>query len=213
MIWNYSGIDIINKDFKKTINFFEKDIYEIGLASKVNNYFVIPNYEDDYYFDSIYLYNVDKNKKIIWELNASISFDSYVMGRFDKSLYIFDKKQKSQYELVPHKEKLRRVSPIILNKGLFEDISLQKLINNEMTFTYDNPLRYELQNGKLYKIVQDYEELVSNNEVKEIIYQDKDEVYYLIGDTLYMYNNIYGEVKLMSNFEWTFNYENLIFVY
>lgn len=213
LIWNYNGIEIINKDIKKTVDFFEKDIYEIKLASKVNNYFVIPNYEADYYFDSIYLYNVDKDRQITWNLNTSISFDSYVMGTFEKSLYIFDKKQKKEYELVPHKEKLRKVSPTILSESNFEDISLQKLINKEMMFTYDTPVEYKLQNGKLYKTIQDYNELISNHEVKEIVYQDKDEVYYLVDDSLYLYNDIYGEIKIMTNFEWTFNYENLIFIY
>ena len=213
IIWYYNGMHIINKDSKKSISLFDKDVYEIDLAAILNNYFIIPNYDDEYYFDLVYLYDIEKDKKITWELNKTISFDSYVMGGLDNSLYLFDKKQKIEYELVPHKKKLRKVTPKVLKNGIFHNISSNKLLNNKEVFSYNYPVCFELKDNKLYKVIDDYKELISKNDVTFLVHQDKNEVYYLVGDSLYMYNDIYGEVKLMSNFEWNFNYENLIFVY
>ncbi len=49
--------------------------------------------------------------------------------------------------------------------------------------------------------------------VKEIVYSTEDTVYYLEGDTLYYYNDSDGEVLVISNFEWNFNYKNMIFIF
>ncbi len=213
LIWNYQGLDIMNKKVTKSINFFENDVYDINLAAKINDYFIIPDYTNDYYFESVHLYNVENNKKSTWNLGKKIYFDSYIMGTYENSLYLFDRKEKKEYELVPHKEKLRNVNPTTLINSNFEKVSLQKLINNKGIFTYDNPIKFKLQDGNLYRVIDEYRELVSTGKIKEIVYYDQNEVYYLIDDSLYMFNDIYGEVKLMTNFEWTFNYKNLIFIY
>ena len=54
---------------------------------------------------------------------------------------------------------------------------------------------------------------ISENKVKDIVYYDNESVYYLVDDILYKYSSEYGEVKIMSDFEWNFNYNNMIFVY
>lgn len=212
LIWNYSGLDIISKSRKETINFFETDVYDTSLAYLLNDFFIIPDYENDYRFNKMYLYNLKRDMLRGWELNDYLYFDSYILGHKNKSLYIFDKKNKKEYELVPHKEKMRVVSPKIIVNGEWENISTQKLIN-EVTFSEKTLIKYEIINNNLYKVLDDYKELISSKNVKYIVASNEKEVYYLVDDSLYLFSMDYGEVKLMSYFEWEFNFENKIFVY
>lgn len=213
LIWNYSGLDIINKNGNESINVFEKDVYDTSLAYLLNDYFIIPDYEGTYRFDKVYLYNLKKSRLSTWKLNNSIYFDSYILGSNDKSLFVFDKKEKKEYELVPHKKKIRTISPKIIENGEWENVSTQTLVNNKLSFSESKVIKYEILDNKLYRIHNNYNELISNQEVKHIVTYNKDEVYYIVNDTLYLYTIDYGEVKLMTFFEWNFNYENKIFVY
>ena len=54
---------------------------------------------------------------------------------------------------------------------------------------------------------------VSNLEVKYITYANNDEVYYISEDKLYKYDFIYGEVEIINDFEFNFNYENMVVIY
>ena len=55
--------------------------------------------------------------------------------------------------------------------------------------------------------------LVTNKDVDKIINENNNTIYYLVDEKLYMYNNIYGEILLISNFEWNFNNTNMIYLY
>ena len=55
-------------------------------------------------------------------------------------------------------------------------------------------------------------EKILNESPKVIVGQKDDTVYYLKEDKLYMNSPFYGEVLLMSYFEWNFNYQNVIFI-
>ena len=213
LIWNYSGLDIINKEENKSVEIFGKDVYDISLAYLLNDYFVIPDYENDYRFHKIYLYNLKKHELSVWKLNNYIYFDSYILGSKNESLFIFDRKDKKEYEIVPHKEKIRTISPKVLSNGEWKKVSSQKLLNNKISFSEKEIIKYEIIDYKLYKIHNNYKELISKQKVKSIISYNQDEVYYLVDDSLFLFTEAYGEVKLMTFFEWNFNYENKIFVY
>ena len=55
--------------------------------------------------------------------------------------------------------------------------------------------------------------LVTNKEVKDIVKQDNEYVYYLVDDKLYVYSDEFGEILLLDYFELTFNYSNLIYIF
>lgn len=213
LIWNYTGLDIINKEGQKTVKFINKDVYDIPLGVLHNNFFVLPDPEFEYHFNKLYIYDIDKDKLIEWKMNDSIYFDSYILGSHDKSIYLFDRKQQKEYELVPHKKKLRTITPRYYDKGKWIKTSENKLTTNQIKFTENAIIKYALEDNKLYKLLKDEKVLLSNQKVKEIIYNNKKEVYYLVDDALYLYSDKTGEVKLISNFEWNFNSNNKIFVY
>jgi len=53
--------------------------------------------------------------------------------------------------------------------------------------------------------------LISRN-VKDVVrIKDKD-IFYIKDDILYHFNNNLGEEKLLSYYEWNFNYENIIYI-
>lgn len=213
LIWNYSGFNFISKDIHAKLNVLKYDVYDISLATRINEYIVIPDYSSNYSFNKMYVFNIVTKQVDEWNLESPVYFDSYILGTHDKSIYIMDKKQEIEFELVPHKKKMRKIEGKIFNKGIWEKRSLKTLASYNEYFQYDESITYELKNQKLYRAINDTKELISLKDIKCIVYSDKDEVYYLVKDELYFYSSSTGEVKIMSNFEWNFNYENLIFVY
>ena len=158
------------------------------------------------------------SKQTAGKLDTEISFDSYIVGTNDKSVFIVDKKNKKEYELVPHKQKMRTVSSsnkgIIYNNGEEETISMDKLINTKYHFEDKNNYIFTLDNKTLYMSIRDsnLKTKITNNKVDQIIKVSKDNVYYLIGTTIYRYNLKYGETKIIQYSELEYNNTNLIFI-
>ena len=220
LIWNYKGFNYLNKDKIEKINIFSKDIYNVSLIARVNNYVIVPDYEQEYSFNRIYVINLDNLKVDTWKIKYDISFDSYILGTNNKSIFLVDKKNKIEYELAPHKKKMRinaqdNRNGIIYKEGELEREPVNSIINTKQVFTYKNDYKYTVEDQKLYLSYLDKKEktLISNEDIKEIVYINEDSVYYLVDDTLYKYNLEYGETKLISFSEWKYNYQNSIIVY
>lgn len=220
LIWNYKGFDLISKDKMDSIKLFNKDIYNIKLAAIVNDYLFIPDYEQNYNFNKAYVIDLKKMTKKEWDLDYEISFNSYILGTNEDSIFLVDQKNKKEYELVPYKRKMRIVGTnnkkgIIYNNGKPTNISLTKLTSKEQTFTNDINYKYTIKNKKLYLSYVDssIKTRISDNAVDKIIFINNDTVYYLVKDTLYFYNLTYGEQQLVTYAEWEFNNDNVIFIY
>ena len=218
LIWNYNSFKYIEDDNNGDIKLFNNDYYNISLATIINNYLVIPNYDLQYNFKELILINLKNKSKETWKLNYDVSFESYILGIKDNSIYLVDKKNKIEYELNVRKRTMdiigseSRDGKILVNNK-FEKISMLKLVNNMMSFTYDLDQEFVLEDTKLYLKTANTKVLVSNQGVSKIVYQTNKYVFYLIRDTLYYYDSIYGEVRVMNNFEWNFNSSNNIFIY
>lgn len=212
LIWNYTGIHVISQKGYYSVDFFDKDVYETPLAYLLNEYFIIPD-AVQYRFNKIYIYNILKDELTEWNLKKYLYTDSYILGAYKKSLFLFDVKEKAEYEMVPHKKKIRNVDYKILTDGHWEKTSLQKLLNKSVKFTDNSDITYKIIDGRIYKIQNKIKEKISNRVVNEIISYNDNEVYYISKDVLYLHSNYYGEQKLMTNFEWNFNFNNKVFVY
>ncbi len=219
LVWSYKGFNYITGDKIKKINIFKDDIYEIPLATKINNCIFIPDYEQKYNFNKAYILNLENLEVEEWNLKHEISFDSYILGTHDRSIYLIDKKNKVEYELVPSKKKMRTIAKknqqgTLYNKNSTHTEPMSKLVTQEYTFTYERIYNYILENDKLYLTYLDNNTKikVTDQNITSLVYQNNDNVYYLIEDTLYRYNLKYGEVKLMKYGEWNINYKNLIFI-
>lgn len=217
-IWNYKGFYQINKKNKENIKLFDKDIYNINNVVQINDYLLIPDYKESYYFNQFYLLNLKNGSLKTWELKESLYFDGYYLGSYKDSLFYVDKKMKIEWEILPKKKKIRKVGTEnkegkILEEGEWEKISLNKLSSNTYTFKKKEIYHYEIDNGLYVSYLDcDAKKKISNQNVKEIVKKEKDSVYYLADDSLYYYSENTGEILMMSYFEWNFNYKNMIFI-
>lgn len=218
LIWNYKGFDYINDSKQENIQITDNDQYEIPLTYIFDKYLIMADYNSKYNFNKLYIINLEKRKVEEIKFDYNISFDSSFLGSNDKSVFLLDKKNKIEYEIVPKRKKIRIIATsnkkgLILKENGMEHISMTKIINDDLTF-YEEPYYiYELKDEKLYQKIGKASLLISKNKVKDIVYKKEDTVLYLVDDSLYLFNNKYGETKIMSNFEWNFNYKNLIYLY
>ena len=219
LVWSYKGFNYIKDGSSNLIELFKNDIYEIPLSTKINNYLFIPDYEQKYNFNKAYVMDLDTLEVEEWKLKYEISFDSYVLGTNDKSIFIIDKKNKIEYELVPSKQKMRILAKshnqgTVYNKGNIQKEPMTKLVTKEYSFTYDKNYNFTLKDKTIYLNYLDspIKTKISDKEITEIIYSNQDTVFYLVEDTLYRYNLKYGETKIMKYSEWSINYKNLIFI-
>lgn len=217
-IWNYKGFDIIENGKLKTLNIFDDDVYDTNLIAKVNNYIIIPNYNQKYNFNKIIVLNTKTDKIEEWELNYEISYDSYVMGSYENSIYLVDTKNKIQYELVPHKQKARIIatknSQGLIYKKEWQKMTVNQMINNKETFTFNIIYNYQIASQKLYLsyINSPNTIQVTNNQVDKIVAINDNEVYYLSQNKLFYFNIYDGEKLLAQKEEWLFNNENKVFI-
>lgn len=214
-IWNYHGFYHLNNEQKESIDLFTNDIYEPKLLYQVDNFLFIPSYENNYYFTSAYILNMKDGSYEEWQLKEKIYFDSVILGVYDKELYLVDKHEKKEWTINPSKKKIKLIAESN-EKGLtyqngFQKVMMTKLTTQDYYFTGLNVFEYRIDNG-LYKSNLFGKEKILNESPKVIVGQKDDTVYYLKEDKLYMNSPFYGEVLLMSYFEWNFNYQNVIFI-
>lgn len=213
LVWNYKSFYYIDQNTSKEIKILDSDHYQIPLATKINNYLFIPNYDDEYKFSKAFIININNQKVTEWNLKNEIFFDSRILGTYDKSIYLVDEKEELLYEIVPHKTKLRKIKGQILVDNEFVKTDIKDIINKKLEFETKALFEYKLIDGQLYKTFNETKILLTNKSVSNIIDVIEGEVYYISGDSLYLYSELKGEVKLLTNFEWSFNSDNLIFIY
>ncbi len=220
VIWNYKGLDILDKDNYQKVTLFKKDIYNNLIMAKINDLIVFPNYEEGYEYQELIIVNIKTGKKSTMKLDQAISNDSYILGVYKKSIFLVDKKNKIEYEINPYLKKIRvigsenKLGKIYKEDG-FNKININELANNTLSFTYLTPYNYQVINDTLYLSYLDSNLLTKVNDFRDghIISIKDDLIYYLIEDTLYLYSPSTGNIKLLQKFEWHFNYENKIFIY
>ncbi len=216
-IWNYKGYDFLNENEHKTINLLDEDNYNNNLVFKNNRYLITPNYDEQYYFTKYMIIDHEKTELFELEFNKEIAYNSYYLGEHKNNIYLVDKKNKKEYKINIKKESISEIGNAnkkgTIYTGKWENISLNKLVNNEYTFSEKIIYDYKIINEHLYLDIDNNLILITNNKVKYIVYIDQDEVYYLAKDVLYIYTPKIGEVKLLENSEWNFNYKNTIFIF
>lgn len=211
LIWNYKGFNYIKNTQINEIKLFNKDIYEIPFYMSLNNYILIPDYEQEYTFNLIYVIDTDTMSISKWNIDYNISFNSIVLGTNNKSIFILDKQNQKEYELVPHKEKIRIVSSktkgIIYEYDKSKKVSINSLINNNSYFKYYNKYNYELINNSLYLSYMDFnlKYKITKQSVDKIVFINNESVYYISKDKLYGYNPFQGEYLIMSYNEFIYN--------
>lgn len=217
LIWNYNGYYKFQNNQLTTKTLFKKDNYENLLTYQTERFLVIPDYDSKYFFQKVYCFDLKNNKEFIIETSSEISYDSYFLGDKENILYLVDKKNKAEYKIDLKKKKIKNITDKNDNGLIYDNewasISMTKLVNKEYKFSQDNLFKYFLEDNTLYLKINSYNIKISNLKVNKIILATNIGVYYLVNDSLYYYDLIKGEVKLLKYSEWSFNYNNQIFIF
>ena len=229
-IWKYNGVYSVNNKESKKLDMFKNDTYVNTLGTSIGKYYIIPNYDEDYDYNTFYIYNMTNNKYKTIKLKEPISKDSYILGEVKDKLYIFDKDELKEYEINPKNKKVKIVGDKDKN-GLYYDGSfIEKNIydfKDELKFSEkydvsikadliykDNDIYYYYKNNTLYmydsifkKSIKIYDGSINNIKVFDNI------IYFVSDNTLYSYSFNTSLVKVLTYEELSFNNTNRISIY
>ncbi|MEG1288532.1 MAG: hypothetical protein RSD29_04205 [Bacilli bacterium] len=214
LIWNYKDFLYINNKEKKVIDLFDKDIYRLNLTKQIKDYLLVANNDEEYRFNKMYLINTKKGNVKELKLKQEIYFDSYYLGNYKNSVYLVDKKNKQEYEINVKKAKVFKTKSKVLEDNKWKNFSITKLINNSYSWNEPSLVNYYIKDNLLYSSIDSLEEtLLTDKKISRIVKESNNDVYYISNDTLYVYNPLKGEKKLLTYREWTFNNENMVFIF
>ncbi len=224
IIWNYKGIYIIGKDKTKYIKILNYDIYDNIMSTVNSRYFVLFENSKVTGIENIYYYDLMKDKLKSFKLEKKLDKDSYINGIYNDLIFVTDNKNKKQYAINISKEEIKEVGnednnyiiytnnkKELLNKS---DFFLEKqLFNNKLI---DNKIKeydytYQLKGNELYRNLEGYnkELLFELENISEWNIYDRDIL--LVSDgILYLYNDEYGLVKILSSNELKYNYKDIV---
>lgn len=108
---DYKGILLTSHKEKSIyhISLFENDVYQKKLSTIIGNKYVVANYNEKFRFHDFYIIDITTGTKTTFASQQELSFDSYVQGVYENSMYIFDRSSKKQYEVNIKDKEVREV--------------------------------------------------------------------------------------------------------
>lgn len=237
-IYKYNGFFAISKDSLEQIKLFENDTYINHLGTNIDKYYLIPNYDQKYDYDELYVIDMTNNKVKQRNLKYKISKDSYINGVIDDELYIFDKDELKQYKISKKGKKIKEVGNkedgALYYNLKFETKSVYDFRDEELKFKtikdYISQIEKNTSINYLQKTEDTYYYQTKNNDVyyynlnsktKVLLFNKKisdftlvkDTLYFISDDTLYSYNFQKGLNKLITYSELSFNSKNRLAIY
>lgn len=238
---NYKGLYLINYATGgkvKEVELFDKDVYKRPLSIFFKKYYVVADYNKDYRFDTFYVVDITNSKTKEIKIGKEVSFDGYIQGTDNNSIYFFDKNYKIQYEINLTTNKVIEVGNEktgikILKDGNWTRIPASKAVNDQVKFVSENndfsgyakvdkigidSGYYYLYNksNNIFNVyrsnIQNKEQLIylfESSDMDRVIYENE-YVYYINDDCLKYYNDSIGERKLACYSELKYN-DSLIF--
>lgn len=233
-VWNYQGIYILTSDGIEEKIYLNEDYYENTLSIGVGKYYVTVNTDDEeeklnYY--QLIVYNlVDGGKTVV---DVDVSQDLYFNGIADGLLYITDSKEKKQYTLNPSTKEFRELKKNYeisnhkvkkAGKDFFTSPKVDSLqvSNKKITKMYhtkdirksQRSYYFKTSEGAIYQVIQnDYQHpilICQFDGIKEWQVHD-DGVSFIVGDTLYLYTDLYGLKPILKNPEFLYNSKNIYY--
>lgn len=226
LVWAHKGYyGISSEKFMKSnskdnvnIEFLKNESYYNKLAYHMNEFVITPNYDEEHSFKTFYIFNFLSGSLTKWDLDIEISYNSYYLGDYNNKIYMFDRKNGVEYSIDPKKKIVEKITEDGIGKAYLDgwkEVSITKLSSNDYFFSKKQVFNYSLdEKGLILKYANSkIPILVSMKKPDKIVSQKNDEIYYLVGDKLYMYSLKSGEILLLSFSEWEFNNMNSVFIY
>ena len=237
---SYTGVYLINSgdEIIRSIDLFNKDIYDQTLNCIVSDYYLVADYDQAYSFHEFYLVNLKNNKVSTLASNTAISTNSYIQGVVDDSVYLIDRSNKKQYVINVSNKTVSGVGNVkkgikYYDNGQFINKSMYDAIKKDMLFKYDcidsnkydfvynkNGIYYsylKVKNG--YDIYISYEKLpnvysygTKVHNIRNIKYSN-DYIYYIDKEYLYSYSLNDGTHTLLKYSEFLYNDKLDFYIY
>lgn len=126
----YKGIYTINDvNLSKPheIELFSNDVYKKNISIIYNNYYVVADYDEKYRFTKFKVVDLTTNKTEVIDCEREISFDSYIQGVHNNSIYLFDCDNKKQYEVNLKTKKVLEVGNENTGVKIYKNDEWQKI--------------------------------------------------------------------------------------
>lgn len=237
-LWNYKGIQIISKDKFNIRNILSFDKYQNNHGYLVDKYYIIPEYLSSKVleFSKVTLIDVDKNETKLINLGYTLSSSTYINGVVDNKIYYTDPVNLIQLEINPINGNSRLIGSKELGgqiyNGKWQDNNIYNFVDNEILF---NDVPDELNKKYSYEYIQStnnsyyfyndngiYQVPKENLDISILLFKTNNlnnfnvvnnTIYYVVGDTLYYFNENNGSVPVLKNNELRFNKLNRINIY
>lgn len=238
---NYKGVYLINYATGgklKEVDLFTKDVYKRPLSIFFKKYYVVADYNKDYRFDTFYVVDITNSKVKELKIGKEVSFDGYIQGTENNSIYFFDKTYKTQYEINIKTGKIIEVGNEktgikMLTDGSWDRIPAINAVNQTLVFnnknsetsTYAQQDKVGMDSGYYYlykKNINGFEAyrtniqndtqkmyLFNTDDINRIVY-NKEYVYYIKNGCINYYSDNIGNRNLVCYNELNYN-DSLIF--
>lgn len=238
IIWNYTGINIINNKVETIKLIEDNDLYNNKYSTLIDSYYLLL---DENFTNKFSYYDIKRGtiKTIVSE--NELSGDYTILGVHDKKLYLVDNHNYNEYLFDFNKFKVELIGSektnykVIVNgkekeistskfKSNINDYKFVKFISNDKIkdkyntdniYLFNNSYYFESK-GNFYRSNINYEDnatkLFSVDKVNDWKIVDGN-LLIMSNDTLYLYNDDLGLRKIVSNNEFKYNYKNIYNLY
>lgn len=233
IIYDYKELIKIKNKIRQRIKFSEYDVYNNEMGRLIENYYILPKFQNKPEYSSFLVINILNNEEEIITFKDEVSTNLYINGVVDNKLYFFDRSNFAQYEIDPKKNNYRIVGNKATNgqyyDGEWTTRNIYDFVNQKITFKTPHPIKGNYENvfetAKYYYYYNNDNEFYKvyknelNNPIYLFNYKDVKEVqvindciYFISEDTIYRYDDT-GIKKLVKNNEFKYNYKNIYGVY
>ena len=236
---NYKGVYIVSGNINSSvynISLFSNDVYKQDLGQFVNQYYVVPDYNQKHEFNEINVVDLVNLNIFNITSNRAISFDSYIQGVVDSKIYLYDKDNKIQYEIDPVNKAIvvYSTNEIKYYDGSWTTMTIAEA-NEEKKFITETNDYIDSQFERIDKVghyyylykkvgnkyevyrmrVEDKQGLTYLFDTKAIdsIFYVNNYIYFVNGNIIQVYNDIFGVKNVIGYQELEFNKDINLYVY
>lgn len=237
-MWGYKGIYLLNQNKIEYKDYLSKDSYFNTYSILCDKYYVSLD-TDESEIGAFYVANIKDGGKAHIDFDFSLSKNSYINGIYKGKIYITDIDRRVEYAINPATEKIEEVgsgkkskyfdgeslkevdiSELVNEKKYFIDKKIDEKISSKysdlnLIYSHDS-YYYKDSNNNVYQVLKDFPDykilLFKFDDFKEMKVVNNN-VFGIVGDTVYMYNNNIGLRKVAQNRELVYNYQNIYDIY